>query len=154
PLRESATFRAFVFNTFRDSKDLRRPGNTGEHRRTRGWRPSSGFAATRRRMPILRWTRTPHASRGKTTTVFGPSRNAAWWLTTGQIAVWSACFPRWREWNEQVEALRRWEQFQQADFLTLKARYGVDWVVLQQPGAAGLVCPYRNERVLVCRGRL
>ncbi|HWC99285.1 MAG TPA: hypothetical protein VG456_21145 [Candidatus Sulfopaludibacter sp.] len=54
-------------------------------------------------------------------------------------------------WSEQVEARRGWKQFQEPDFLRLKTRYGVDWVVLQQPGSRGLVCPYRNDRVLVCR---
>jgi len=27
----------------------------------------------------------------------------------------------------------------------------VDWVVLQQPGTRGLICPYQNDRILVCR---
>jgi hypothetical protein len=54
------------------------------------------------------------------------------------------------EWSEQVEARRGWKHFERPDFLKLKARYGVDWVVLQQPGARGLNCPYQNERVLVC----
>ena len=55
------------------------------------------------------------------------------------------------EWLEQVEARRGWKQFQHPDFRRLKARYGVDWVLLERPGAAGLVCPYQNERILVCR---
>jgi hypothetical protein len=55
------------------------------------------------------------------------------------------------EWNEQVESRRGWKQFQLADFERLKARYRVDWVVLQQPGMRGLRCPYQNERILVCR---
>jgi hypothetical protein len=48
-----------------------------------------------------------------------------------------------REWKEQVDARRGWKEFQRPDFLRLKARYGVDWVVLQQPGARGLSCPYQ-----------
>jgi hypothetical protein len=55
------------------------------------------------------------------------------------------------EWSEQVEARRGWKQFQRADFARLKARYRVDWVVLQQPGTRGLSCPYQNLRILVCR---
>ncbi len=55
------------------------------------------------------------------------------------------------DWSEQVDARRGWKQFRRADFRRLKARYGVDWVVLQQPGARGLKCPYQNERVAVCR---
>ena len=54
-------------------------------------------------------------------------------------------------WSEQVDARRGWKQFGRADFLRLKAQYGVDWVVLQQPGTSGLKCPYQNERILVCR---
>jgi hypothetical protein len=55
------------------------------------------------------------------------------------------------EWSEQVNARRGWKRFERADFLKLKARFGVDWVVLQSPEPHGLDCPYRNDRVLVCR---
>lgn len=55
------------------------------------------------------------------------------------------------EWSAQVEARRGWKQFQRADFARLRARYRVDWVVLQQPGTRGLSCPYQNDRILVCR---
>jgi hypothetical protein len=57
------------------------------------------------------------------------------------------------EWQEQVNAQRGWKKFQLADFQKLKARYGVDWVVveIEQPGAVGLACPYGNSRVRVCR---
>jgi hypothetical protein len=54
------------------------------------------------------------------------------------------------EWREQVSAQRGWKKFQLADFQKLKTRYGVDWIVLEQPGVAGLVCPYGNWRVRVC----
>jgi hypothetical protein len=56
-----------------------------------------------------------------------------------------------REWSEQVNARRGWKQFARADFLKLKARFGVDWVVLQKPAVAGLACPYQNDHILVCR---
>jgi hypothetical protein len=55
------------------------------------------------------------------------------------------------EWKEQVSARANWRQFQRDDFLALKQRYGVDWVVIEQPGSRGLTCPYTNSRVLVCR---
>ena len=55
------------------------------------------------------------------------------------------------EWWEQVEAEKGWGSFQAADFQRLQQRYGVNWVVLQQPGAAGLACPYQNHSVRVCR---
>jgi hypothetical protein len=57
------------------------------------------------------------------------------------------------EWSEQVQAHHNWKHFERADFLELKARYGVDWVVLQVPGVAGLTCPYKNDRVVVCSVR-
>jgi hypothetical protein len=55
------------------------------------------------------------------------------------------------EWSEQVNVRRGWKQFERPDFLKLKARFGVDWVVLQKPGARGLTCPYQNDYILVCR---
>jgi hypothetical protein len=57
------------------------------------------------------------------------------------------------EWQEQANAQRGWGKFQLADFQRLKARYGVNWVVVEveQPGAAALMCPYGNSRVRVCR---
>lgn len=54
------------------------------------------------------------------------------------------------EWQEQVNAQHGWKQFQLADFRRLKGRYGIHWVVLEQPGVAGLTCPYTNWRVRVC----
>jgi hypothetical protein len=54
-------------------------------------------------------------------------------------------------WWEQVSALEKWKSFQVADFQRLKSRYGVDWAVVEQPGVAGLDCPYRNVAVQVCR---
>lgn len=53
-------------------------------------------------------------------------------------------------WKEQVSAQTGWEKFTREDFLRLKQRYGVDWVVVQQPGV-GLPCPYQNVTLLVCR---
>jgi len=35
--------------------------------------------------------------------------------------------------------------------LRLKNTYGVGWVVVQQPGVAGLDCAYQNSVVRVCR---
>jgi hypothetical protein len=55
------------------------------------------------------------------------------------------------EWFSQIQAQSGWTTFQVQDFRRLKSRYGVGWVVLQQPGAAGLDCPYQNATVLVCR---
>jgi hypothetical protein len=55
------------------------------------------------------------------------------------------------EWLRQMQAQTGWSKFQAQDFRRLKAQYGVSWVVLQQPGIAGLDCPYRNAAVLVCK---
>jgi hypothetical protein len=54
-------------------------------------------------------------------------------------------------WEQQVQAQAGWEHFQMADFQRLHAQFGVDWVVLQQPGVAGMQCPYQNAALLVCR---
>jgi hypothetical protein len=55
------------------------------------------------------------------------------------------------KWKEQARAQEGWEKFRYEDFLRLNQRYGVDWVVVKRPGAAGLTCPYANEILLVCR---
>ena len=55
------------------------------------------------------------------------------------------------EWLTQVQAQKNWKTFQVSDFRRLQAQYRVNWVVLQQPGVAGLDCPYRNHAVMVCR---
>lgn len=54
-------------------------------------------------------------------------------------------------WLRDVEAQRGWRTFQRPDFLRLKREFGVDWVVLQAPAVDGLLCPYTNSQVLVCR---
>lgn len=55
------------------------------------------------------------------------------------------------EWFEQVQAASNWKNFQSEDFRRLQARYGVNWVVLKQPGIAGMDCPYQNAAVRVCK---
>jgi len=59
--------------------------------------------------------------------------------------------PMAEEWLRQIQAQRGWKAFQAQDFRRLRAEYGVNWVVLQQPGVPGLDCPYQNAAVLVCR---
>jgi len=61
-------------------------------------------------------------------------------------------FPTMAEdWLRQVQAQSGWKTFQAQDFRRLKEKYGVGWVVLQQPAVTGLDCPYENPAVLVCR---
>jgi hypothetical protein len=55
------------------------------------------------------------------------------------------------KWLEQVEDQKNWKQFQREDFERLRQKYGVIWIVVQQPGVAGLECPYENAVVRVCR---
>lgn len=54
-------------------------------------------------------------------------------------------------WLEQTSREAGWKVFTVDDFVRLRRQYGVNWVVLQQPGVTGLDCPYRNSAVLVCQ---
>ena len=54
-------------------------------------------------------------------------------------------------WLEQVSSQQGWKEFGVEDFARLHHKFGVDWVVLQQPGVAGMECPYQNDALLVCR---
>jgi hypothetical protein len=55
------------------------------------------------------------------------------------------------EWWAQVQAQTPWKNFRADDYSRLKKTYGVSWVVVQQPGVAGLDCAYENGAVRVCR---
>ena len=55
------------------------------------------------------------------------------------------------KWLEQIRDQENWEQFRKDDFERLKQKYGVSWVVVEQPGPEGLECPYQNSAVRVCR---
>jgi hypothetical protein len=59
--------------------------------------------------------------------------------------------PLAEEWWSQLQAQTPWKNFQSGDFSRLKSRYGVNWVVVQQPGVAGLDCLYQNSALQVCR---
>ena len=54
-------------------------------------------------------------------------------------------------WWEQVQAQTPWKNFSAQDFARLRQKYGVGWVVVRQPGVAGLVCLYQNAEARVCR---
>jgi hypothetical protein len=58
--------------------------------------------------------------------------------------------PLAEEWWAQVQAQTPWNSFRAQDFSRLKEKYGVSWVVVQQP-ATGLNCAYGNIAVQVCR---
>jgi hypothetical protein len=59
--------------------------------------------------------------------------------------------PLAEDWWAQVQAQSPWGNLHSVDFSRLKSKYGVSWVVLQQPGVAGLDCEYENSAVRVCR---
>jgi len=59
--------------------------------------------------------------------------------------------PLAEEWLRQSQAQRGWENFREEDFRRLHAEYGVTWVIVQQPGAQRMDCPYQNDVVKVCR---
>jgi hypothetical protein len=58
-------------------------------------------------------------------------------------------------WQREVAAQRAnhedWRQISTADLRTLKAQFGVNWVILEEPAELGLECPYRNTKLEVCR---
>jgi hypothetical protein len=58
--------------------------------------------------------------------------------------------PMAEDWQKQVRAQENWKKFQLSDFHRLRAEFGVNWLVLEQPGVAGTRCPFENEAVLVC----
>jgi hypothetical protein len=59
--------------------------------------------------------------------------------------------PLAEEWWTQVQTQTPWKNLRTEDLLRLKNKYGAGWVVVQQPGVAGLDCAYQNDAVRVCR---
>lgn len=53
--------------------------------------------------------------------------------------------------QQQLQAQNGWEHFHDDDFARLHRDWGVTWVVLDQPGATSLACPYENHTLRVCR---
>ncbi|MDR3765211.1 MAG: hypothetical protein P4M01_14070 [Acidobacteriota bacterium] len=56
-------------------------------------------------------------------------------------------------WQQEVQAQQSilWPHADASGLHRLRQQFHVTWAVLENPPAAGLVCPYRNERVAVCR---
>ena len=54
-------------------------------------------------------------------------------------------------WQREVTEQAGWQRFERADFQRLREKFGVDWIVLERPGVAGMQCPYQNQAVMVCR---
>jgi len=76
------------------------------------------------------------------------SRLADWSKDNGVVSMFP---PLAEEWWAQVQAQTPWKSFRLEDFERLKNKYGAGWVVLQQPGIAGLDCVFENTAVRVCR---
>jgi hypothetical protein len=54
-------------------------------------------------------------------------------------------------WKDQTQAQAGWSHFQLADFERLKARFGVDWVLVSFPQSAPLDCRWHNDTLTVCQ---
>jgi hypothetical protein len=55
------------------------------------------------------------------------------------------------DWWAQVQAERPWKGLGLERLEELKVKYGVQWILTEQPGVPGLVCPYQNAQVRVCQ---
>ena len=71
----------------------------------------------------------------------------------GMVARIPSLAPRWQR---ETNATSNWQNFQPSDFQALKNTFGVSWVVLSKSNeanqsSAGMVCPYDNRTVKVCR---
>jgi hypothetical protein len=54
-------------------------------------------------------------------------------------------------WAQQIADQKNWKQFGKEDFERLQQKYGVGWVVVEQPGPPAMTCQYENSAVRVCR---
>ena len=54
-------------------------------------------------------------------------------------------------WTSEVDAQEGWSSFGHEDFERLKARFGVDWVLLAYPAPDRLTCAWHNDRLSICR---
>jgi hypothetical protein len=78
------------------------------------------------------------------------SRLADWGKDNGVVSMFP---PLAEEWWAQVQDQSPWKDFRAQDFMRLKEKYNVSWIVVQRPGIEGLNCPYANNAVEVCRLR-
>lgn len=66
----------------------------------------------------------------------------------------SAMFPSLpmaEDWKVQIDAERAWNSHPPGFFDELHRKWGVTWVILDQPGVMSLDCPYSNSTLRVCR---
>ncbi len=55
------------------------------------------------------------------------------------------------DWESQVAATEGWRNFRLGDFERLKAKFGVDWVVVNYPQPVELDCRWHNNLLTICR---
>lgn len=55
------------------------------------------------------------------------------------------------EWVSQTEAEEGWAGFRLSDFERLKAKFGVNWVLVNDPAPEGLACRWHNDQLAVCQ---
>jgi hypothetical protein len=73
------------------------------------------------------------------------AKDSAMVVTSPQLAA------RWQQEVDAQSAIPDWQHVTEADLRGLKAKFGVNWVILERPLSVTLQCPYRNERVEVCQ---
>jgi uncharacterized protein DUF6798 len=79
----------------------------------------------------------------------------------GQMADWdkdpgvALLFPALvTRWYREVHTLDNWDHFTSVDLHRLREQFGVEWTILRVKGEGAIAlsdCPYRNNRVVVCR---
>jgi hypothetical protein len=55
------------------------------------------------------------------------------------------------EWRRETLAQRGWNYFAPADFQRLAGKFPVTWILVRRPSPAGMICPYENRDLAVCR---
>ncbi|HTM16488.1 MAG TPA: hypothetical protein VL135_06275 [Terracidiphilus sp.] len=55
------------------------------------------------------------------------------------------------DWEKQIDAASKWQNFDLADFQRLKRDFGVDWALVSYPAPQGLDCRWHNQKLSVCR---
>jgi len=65
----------------------------------------------------------------------------------------ASVFPDLAErWKRESAAQSDWAHVSEDRLQNLRSQYGVTWVLLESPApVGGLVCPYRNIQLRVCR---
>ncbi len=74
------------------------------------------------------------------------------WKDSGMVLTSPPLAERWqREVAAQTPDHRDWQHISADDLRSMKAQFGVNWVILERPSALTLDCPYKNDQLEVCR---